>query len=149
LLASTLIKTEDTPMSLANQQTMQRFIDEVINQRCLAAIDELVHANYVFRSPDQRLHGRQALAEFFATYHTAFPDLKVHIDDMLCTDDKVVIMFTLTATHENEFMGIAATGNKLNVNGMIWSRIHNGQVIEEWELLDQLSMFRQLGLVSV
>jgi predicted ester cyclase len=62
---------------------------------------------------------------------------------------KAVLFFTLSGTHEDEFMGIPATGKQVSINGMTRSYIENGQIIEEWELLDQLTMFQQLGIVSM
>ena len=136
-------------MSQAIEETMHRLVDEVINNKCLTVIDEIIHLDYVYRTPDQELHGRQALRELFTAYHTAFPDLHVKIDDLVCADNKAACLFTLTGTHENDFMGIKATGKQVNINGMICSRIENGQIIEEWELLDQLTMFQQLDIVSI
>lgn len=132
-----------------NEETIRRFVDEVINKQCLGIIDEVIHPDYVFRAPGQELNGRQALKEFFNGYHTALPDLHVTIDDLVCTENKAVLLFTLTGTHENELMGIPATGKQVKINGMTCSRIENGQIIEEWELLDQLTMLQQLDIVSI
>jgi steroid delta-isomerase-like uncharacterized protein len=136
-------------MSQANEKTMRRLVDEVINQQCLDVIDEIIHVDYVYRAPDQELHGRQALCELLTTYQTAFPDLQVNIDELITTADKAVLIFTLTGTHKNELMGIPPGGKQVNINGMICSRLENGQIIEEWELLDQLSLLQQLGIVSL
>ena len=57
-------------------------------------MDEIVHPNYVYRSPDQELHGTEALKAFLAGYHAAFPDLQMAIDDLVVADDKAVIFFT-------------------------------------------------------
>lgn len=46
-------------------------------------------------------------------------------------------------------MGIAATGRQVKVNGMVLSRFEDGKIVEEWEILDQLTMFQQLGVVSL
>ena len=48
-------------MSEVNEAVMRRFIDEVINNADYAALRELVHPDYVYRSPDQELRGPQAL----------------------------------------------------------------------------------------
>ena len=136
-------------MSQANEEIMRRLVDEVINNKCLAVIDDIIHPDYVYRTPGEELHGRQALRELFTAYQVALPDLHVKIDDLICTDNKAVLLFTLTGTHENELMGIPATGKQVNIHGMMYSRFENGQIIEEWELLDQLTMFQQLGLVSI
>ena len=136
-------------MSSTNEKTMRRLVDEVINNQCLSVIDEIIHADYVYRTPSQELYGRQALSELLTTYQTAFPDLQITINELICTDNKAVLLFTLTGTHENELMGIPPTGHQVNINGVIRSRFENGQIIEEWELLDQLSLFQQLGIVAI
>jgi steroid delta-isomerase-like uncharacterized protein len=136
-------------MSNINEETVHRLVDEVINKKCLEVLDDIIHPDYVYRTPGEELPGREALRELFTAYHAALPDLHVNIDDLVCTDDKAVLLFTLTGTHENEFMGIPGTGKQLNINGMTCSRFDNGQIIEEWELLDQLTMFQQLDIVSI
>ena len=56
---------------------------------------------------------------------------------------------TLTGTHEGDLMGIPATGKQLKFHGMVLSRFEEGKIIEEWEILDMLSMFQPLGVVSL
>jgi steroid delta-isomerase-like uncharacterized protein len=136
-------------MSLANEVTMRRFVEEVLNNGNLPVLDEVIHPNYVFRSPSQELHGREGLRGLFAAYRTAFPDLHVKIDDLVIAGDKAVLSFALSGTHEGDLMGFAATGKQVKVNGMTLSRFESGKIVEEWELLDQLNMFQQLGIVSV
>lgn len=136
-------------MSQANEKTMRRLVDEVINNKCLAVIDDIIHPDYIYRTSGQELHGRQALRELFTAYQGAMPDLHVKIDDLICTDNKAVLLFTLSGTHKNELMGIPATGKQVNINGITCSHFDNGQIIEEWELLDQLALLRQLDIVSI
>ena len=143
-----MLQTNEKNNTNTHETIMRRFIDEVINNKSLEVIDEIVHPDYVYRTPEQELHGRQALKELFTAYQTAFPDLHVRIDDLISTDDKVVLLFTLTGTHQDELMGIPATGRSVNIDGMLRSRFEHDQIIEEWELLDQLSMFQQLNIVS-
>lgn len=52
----------------SNETTMRRFIEKVINQGNLHLVDEIVHPDYVYRSPNQTLHGPQALRELFTTW---------------------------------------------------------------------------------
>lgn len=130
-----------------NENTLRRFIDEVINSQRLEVIDEIVHPDYAYCTPGQELHGRQALKSLFSAYHTAFPDLTLHIDELISMDDRVVLLFTLTGTHRAEFMDITATGKSVSIKGVLRSRFDAGQIIEEWELLDQLSLLQQLDIV--
>ncbi|MGV6815907.1 MAG: ester cyclase [Thiotrichales bacterium] len=132
-----------------NEITMRRFVDEVINNGNFPVLDEVIHPNYIYRSPDQVLEGPEALKDLFAAYRSAFPDLHLDIEDLVTTDDKAVLSFTLSGTHQGDLMGIAPTGKQMKVNGMTLSRLEDGKIVEEWELLDQLNMFQQLGIVSV
>jgi steroid delta-isomerase-like uncharacterized protein len=127
---------------------MRRFVAEVINKGNFDVVDEIVHPNYVYRSPDEKLQGTEALKAFLAGYHAAFPDLRMAIDELVVADDKAVIFFTLTGTHEGELMGIPPTGKEMRVHGVIRSRFEDGRIVEEWEVLDQLAILTQLGVVS-
>ena len=136
-------------MSKTHKEVIRIWVEEAINKGNLSVLDELAHPNYVYRSPDEELHGPQAIKDFLTAFRAAFPDLKVRIDDLIVTDEKVVDCFTLTGTHQSDFMGIPATGKPVKVNGIVISRFEEGKVIEEWELFDQLAMFQQLGIVSL
>ncbi len=136
-------------MLLSNETTMRRFIEQVINNGDLPVLDEVIHPNYVYRSPDQTLQGPEALRDLFIAYRAAFPDLHLDIEEVISAGSKTVISFTLSGTHEGEFMGIASTGRQMKVSGIILSRFENGKIIEEWELLDQLTLFKQLGINSM
>jgi steroid delta-isomerase-like uncharacterized protein len=128
---------------------MRRFVAEVLNKGNFDVVDEIIHPNYVYRSPDEELHGTEALKAFLAGYHAAFPDLRMAIDELVVADDKAVIFFTLTGTHEGQLMGIPPTGKGMRVHGVVRSRFEDGKIVEEWEVLDQLAMLTQLGVVSL
>ena len=136
-------------MSEANETVLRRFIGEVINNGDFSVLDELVQPNYVYRSPDQELDGPEALKGLLAAYRIAFPDLNVRIDDLVNGGDRVVISVTLTGTHEGDLMGISPTGRRVKINGMILSHFQGGKIVKEWEILDMLAMFQQLGVVSL
>lgn len=136
-------------MSVANEVTMRRFVEQVINNGDFPVLDEVIHPNYVYRSPDQALQGPEALKDLFTAYRTAFPDLHIEIEDLVSAGNKTVISFTLSGTHEGDLMGIASTGRQVKVSGMTFSHFENGKIVEEWELLDQLTLFQQLGIVPI
>jgi steroid delta-isomerase-like uncharacterized protein len=136
-------------MFLSNEITMRRFVEQVINNGDFPVLDEVIHRNYVYHSPDQVLQGPEALRDLFTAYRTAFPDLHIEIEELVSAGNKTVISFTLSGTHEGDLMGIAATGRQVKVSGMTLSHFENGKIVEEWELLDQLTLFQQLGIVSI
>jgi steroid delta-isomerase-like uncharacterized protein len=131
-----------------HERMVRRFIDEVVNRGDTSALDEIVHPDYVFRSPGEELRGRGGLTALLNGYREAFPDLRIEIDGLLAADDATVLEFTLTGTHRGELLGISATGRRVKVNGMVRSRFRDGMIAEEWEVLDQFSLFEQLGIVG-
>jgi steroid delta-isomerase-like uncharacterized protein len=134
--------------SESHERVIRRFIDDVFNRGETSALDEIVHHDYVFSSPGEQLRGREGLAALINGYRQAFPDLRIEIDELLAVNDATVLEFTLSGTHRGEFLGIPASGRRVRVNGMVRSRFRDGRIAEEWEILDQLSLFEQLGVVG-
>jgi steroid delta-isomerase-like uncharacterized protein len=148
-LAIPSIGAERTPGSLQpdnHEAVMRQFVEVIINNGDYSALNDLVHADYVYRAPGQEMRGAEEIQALFETYRSAFPDLHVLMNDLIATDDRVAIAFTLTGTHDGALMGLEATGKRVKVNGTIFSRFEGGKIIEEWEILDQLSLFEQLGM---
>jgi steroid delta-isomerase-like uncharacterized protein len=143
------IEQASRPRPENHEAAMRRFIDDVINKGDYSALNDLVHPDYVYRAPGQELHGSEAIQSLFEAYRAAFPDLYIYIDDLVATGDRIAMAFTLTGTHTGGLMRIDATGNRVKVNGTIFSRFEAGQIIEEWEVLDQFSLFEQLGVLSL
>ena len=44
-------------------------------------------------------------------------------------------------------MGIPATGKPVNITGVAIDRFENGQAVELWEVIDQLGLMQQLGVI--
>jgi steroid delta-isomerase-like uncharacterized protein len=132
-----------------NEAVVRRFVSKVLNEGDYSAMRELVHTNYVYRSPDQELHGSEALENLLTAYRTGLPDMNTSVDDLVVSGDKVVISITLTGTHKGDLMGVPATGRRLAVHGMILSRLEDEKIVEEWEVLDTLGMYQQLGVISL
>ena len=53
---------------------------------------------------------KEGTLEFFRALLTAFPDMRMDVEDLIVSEDKVVARVTATATHQGEFMGIPPTG---------------------------------------
>lgn len=134
-----------TPMD--PEALIRTFIEEAFNKGNLSIIDEIVHPDYQFSSPDSRMNGIVQLKEFIQSYRTAFPDLTLQIDDIFATEDRTCTLFTLTGTHEHNFMGIPPTKKAVEVRGVVISKFQDNKISEEWEILDNLGLFQQLGVV--
>jgi steroid delta-isomerase-like uncharacterized protein len=131
-----------------SQSVLQRIFDKAFNQGDLAAIDELV-------APDSISHhlswgipaNRMGLKQLIAMLRTAFPDLQCTIEDEIIEGDKVAAHWTMRGTHTGMFLGNSPTNKPILVQGLIYARIENDQLIENWTMIDQMDVLQQLGLV--
>ena len=135
-------------MSEQNKALMNRFVEEVINQKNLDAADELVAEDFVELDPfPGQEQGREGLKQVLAAFFAGFPDLDWVIEEQIAEGDKVVSRFRWHGTHEGEFLGIPATGRQITVKGVVIDRVVDGKEAESRILMDTLGMMQQLGVV--
>ena len=84
---------------------------------------------------------------FASALLSAFPDLQVDVEDLVADGEKLVTRYTVHGRHHGELMGIPATGKQISISGIAIDRFENGQSIEHWEIIDQLSLMQQLGVI--
>ena len=128
-----------------NKALVQRFYEEVLNKRNLAALDQFVSPNAVNHSVPAGLP--QGPSQFLSLHLNAFPDLQVTVEDLLADGDKVVARVSIRGTHKGALRGIAPTGKPITGMAINILRIANGQIVEHWGLADRLSALQQLGVV--
>ena len=130
---------------------VRRINDEVWNQGNLDVIDELIADDAVISvvGAPQEIWGPAGFREFVTMYRTAFPDLRITVDEQIGEGDVVVNRWTATGTHEGDLMGIPATGKQATTAGVNINRISGGKLVQGWGLFDQLGLLQQLGAVSV
>jgi steroid delta-isomerase-like uncharacterized protein len=78
-----------------------------------------------------------------------FPDYRTIIEDMVAEGDQVAARIRMTGTHTGDFMGIPATGKRIEFTGMYIVRIVNGKIVEHWGEEDGISLLQQLGALKM
>lgn len=61
--------------------------------------------------------------------------------------DRIVAHTRYSGTQQGTFMGVPGHGQRLSVEAMDMWRVANGRLAEHWDVLDQLTMLRQLGVL--
>jgi len=133
----------------SNMAISRRLLEEAFNAGNIAVVDELVTAdviNHDAARPEPTV-GMDAAKASIQGYRTAFPDLRIMIEDQIADDDSVVTRWTAKGTHEGELMGMAATGKQATVTGITIDRIMDNRIAESWTNWDTLGMLQQLGVV--
>ncbi|GEL23100.1 hypothetical protein PSU4_20540 [Pseudonocardia sulfidoxydans NBRC 16205] len=82
---------------------------------------------------------------FYEALTAAFPGSRIELHDTFGSGDRIVSRFTLSGTHDGEFMGVPATGNPIAMNGITILRMRDGVCLERWTSTDLLSVLVQIG----
>ena len=131
-------------MSDANKALTRQFFER-ISSGDLSAVDELVSDDYVEHEQVPGLaSGKAGTRQLFEMFHSAFDQAALEVEDMIAEGDKVFVLARMTGTQLGEFMGIAPTGNTIDVNICDYFRIDDGKLVEHWGVMDAAAMMQQL-----
>ncbi len=112
-------------------------------------IDSYVAENWVLHDPQfGNCKGQAGYIGWVSWWHTLLPDMRFVVDERLYVDDMVAIVWTLTGTHNGTMEGIPASGNAVQVRGMLIHHIVNGKLIESWITFNDQMLKLQLGLID-
>ena len=132
-----------------NKAIVRRLYEEVWNKRRLELVNEIVspsHALHIHNAADSSI-GPEAYKGQVTLFLKGFPDLSFSIEDVVAEQEKVVVSWNISGTHEGEFMGIPATHKKVSVDGITIHHIVNGKIMDSYVSWDALGMMQQFGVV--
>jgi len=136
-------------MSENNKAIVRRLFAELWNNGNLSLADQLFTPNYTHHdssSPDFG-HGPESERKRATLYRTAFPDLRLTIEDLIAEGDTVMARWSCHGTHKGDLNGIAPTGKQFTISGVTIARLLNGKLAESHVNWDALGMMQQLGVV--
>jgi predicted ester cyclase len=95
-------------------------------------VDELADSKFVVHDPSSEAGevDAQGVKGSIAWSHSAFPDLRVTIEDQVAEGGKVATRWTVRGTHQGEMMGAAPTGNQVTFTGTQTDYISGGKIVE-------------------
>jgi steroid delta-isomerase-like uncharacterized protein len=117
---------------------------KMLNEHDPALVDAFVARDY--RNHNAFVDdGREANRKFWTGFFSAFPDLTATMEDLVVAGDRVVGRFTYRGTQRGEFMGLPATGRKIEMRSIdIW-RVADDMFVEHWDELNTMEVFQQIG----
>jgi steroid delta-isomerase-like uncharacterized protein len=133
----------------SNKAVVRRLFEEVWNKGQLQVADELLTPNYAHHdssTPDVG-RGPESEKKRATLYRTAFPDLRLTVEDIIAEGETVVARWSCRGTHKGELNGIAPQGKQFNITGVSIARFTNGKMSEGFVNWDALSLMQQLGVV--
>ena len=135
-------------MSDENKAIIRRYYREAWEKGDLGVIDGVF-------APDVELHmagvpedpfGPAPVKQLAAMARTAFPGLRVTIEDLIAERDKIVATVTLQGPHDGTAQGAsprepAAVWRRIDV-----FRLHRGRIVEHWSDRDDHALLQRLGV---
>jgi predicted ester cyclase len=129
-----------------HKQVVRRLYAAVVDGQDFGVADELLATDYVVYFPGSAPPlDWEGLKQFIRSFHTAFPDVRHTIEELLADGDRVVARVTARGTHQGTFHGIAPTGRPITVSVIAIYRFVGDTIIEERGEGDLLGLLQQLG----
>lgn len=150
LLAATPTLAQDcAPPTAAELEAIGTAYFDAFTRGDVAALDALLAENYNQPQGAIMSQGRDLHLERLGAVRSGFPDGVYTIDWMLPAGDKVVIRNTFRGTHQGEFAGVPASGNKVAIGAFHVHRVECGKIAETWNAGDALGLFHQMGALDL
>jgi steroid delta-isomerase-like uncharacterized protein len=136
-------------MSESNKNVVRRLFEEVWNKGNLQVTDDLFTPSYAHHDTSTPDVGRGPDSEKkrATLYRTAFPDMRLTIEDLIAEGETVMARWSCKGTHKGDLSGIPPTGTQVSMTGVSVARFTNGKMSEGWVNWDALGVMQQLGAV--
>lgn len=131
-----------------NKAQMRRF-ETMINTADEALAEELVANDAPFYTPasPEPLYGGKGYLSVVHWMRKGFSDVRWRLKEMVADEDKVAVLWILTGTHDGDFLGLPATGKKIETTVMnFYSFNAAGKITNDIAAEGMIGILRQLGL---
>ena len=116
---------------------------EMTNTHNPDLVDRFVAENYINHN-DFVADGREGNRQFWTAFFIGLPDVKVTMEDLVISGDRVVGRFIYRGTHTGNLLGIPPSGKPAEMRSIdIW-RVRDGRLAEHWDELNTADWFAQL-----
>lgn len=125
--------------------------DGLWNRRDFSVLTTNYAPGFRFEGPTERkFSGAKAYIEFIKSIITAFPDLKLQLDQVHWMGDDnngylSAERWSATATHKGDGIYGSPTGCRVQIWGITQRKITAGQVVSEWMLFNELDLMIQIA----
>jgi predicted ester cyclase len=135
-------------VQIRHKATMKRF-ETMINTNDKQLAEELISSEASFFTPASPtpLYGGSGYLSVVDFMREGFSDVQWKLEDMVAENNVVAVRWTLTGTHDGEFMGVAPTGTKIKTTVMnFYFFDDNGKIINDIAADGMIGILRPLGL---
>jgi len=127
-----------------NLVIIKSYHEQIWDNKVVEAIDEFFHVDATIHSPINTTKGLKDIKATMSTWLKAFPDLKVHWDDYIYDETKVVARWHAEGTQTGSFQALPPSSQKVKYTGITIYELSEGKIINYWASVDMLTILYQL-----
>ncbi len=138
------------PHVARNKASMKKF-EQMINTCDTSLADELVADDAPFFTPasEKPLYGGAGYLSVVHWMRSGFSDVQWHMEEMVAEGNVVAVHWTLTGTHDGEFMGIPPTGKKVSCSIMNFYTFNDeGKIVSDLAAEGMIGILRGIGALK-
>lgn len=110
-------------------------------------IDKILSENWVDTPPAPgQPPGPEGAKRILVELTTAFPDLKITIDEILQDGTKLTVRSRISGTQRKTFMGFPAKNRTMTIQAIDIHEFKDGKIIHTWHSEDWMTGLHQLGV---
>ena len=133
-----------------NEKIMKKF-EKMINTTDEHLAGELISDSAAFYTPAslEPLYGGKGYLSVVHWMRSGFSDVQWKLEEMIVNKNKAAVCWTLTGTHDGEFLGVTPTGKKISTTVMNFYYFdENGKIINDIAAEGMIGILRPLGLAK-
>ncbi len=135
-------------MSAEQTQAIGYRFADLFNQHDLSIADEIFAPNFTSTIPQAPTLDREGWKNYIQVFFDAFPDLYQETEEILATEDRLVIRAIYRGTHQRDFQGIPPTGKTVTITATGLNHMENGRIVRNIVEVDLLGLMQQLGVLA-
>ena len=127
----------------------EQFVEEVFHRGNLEAVDRFFAPDARIVDPGVEIRGPKGLIPALRGLLTAFPDLRIVVEDQIEEGDRLAVRYRGEGTHRADWRGIPARGTRIGYTGILIVRFEHGRIAEYWAQPDLLGLLQQLDAIRI
>ena len=136
----------DNQLAISTQKLHQTFSDNQFEETLAMAADDVQIVAHAF---GLTFNGKPEFMAFMQGFKSAFPDMRLHYQNILVNENRVAVEFTATGTHTGPLQtpagDIPPSGKKVTLNVSEFLEWENGKLKSIHNYQDAGSLLRQIG----
>lgn len=146
-----------TTSSDAVASTFRAFNAAIFEDHDLDAVEEYLSPDVIqYQSGIETARGHDGACEYFESVLSAFPDIDLEIVELVADEERAMIRFEATGTHEGDLPIVGPDGETdvvepthttVSWEGFVSARFDDGRIAEVNLVSDRFGMAQQLGLL--